>query len=334
MFFVDAETTGAGIDSGPGGFPFASSAAVPTPETDGSAEATSADASSPEISDDGQDLSADDVVAARFAASLEADGIEVADPGADDEEEAEPVDPDAIDFSTLTEDQLRQLAEEHLKLKREQAQSSEAQRQAAIAERVKAAEADAVAAVTQQFESTVLSQSAQHYRAQLNQRLAGIVRASRNQDNPDQFIIEQAALAADTVAKAQRTWEAEQAADWDQRAVDAALEARKHVPELRQYFAEELARELGLPPAAAADIAAPQRHIEHFRQRAEELVGLAKVATSERSKAKDQQRKTANQQLREQPIRTSPSGRAPGGKVPTYKGTAEEGSRILALFHK
>lgn len=343
MFFSDGNE--AGVDTGASGFLniFSDAASTETPtdsqtaadttiDADSQAGATAADTSEPSGADDGQYTDADDVVAARFAASLEADGIETPEPGEEQDVEAAPEE-GAFDFESLTPAELRALAEEAIALKAEKGQTDEQALVATVKAKVEEAEANAVAAVTRQYETEVLTTSRNHYAAQLNQRVAGIVRAAKNQDDPDAYITQQTIAAAHAVFDARTEWEAKQAQDWDQHAVDAALEARKRVPELRDLYARRLATELNLPEQAVADIAHANRDIDHFRQRAEELVGLAKALGTERKKSNQKKRTDANRELQEAPIRTSSTGRQPGGKVPAYKGTADEGMRILSLMH-
>jgi hypothetical protein len=341
MFFSDGSDASTGsfgssqnVDTGAAGFLniFGSSAESPTDTTSAEPQdgATGADTTSAEATSSEEYTSADDVVAARFAASLEADGYEFPDTDeADETEEAE-----GYDLSTLSADEIRALAEEHLAARAAATQAQEAQVQEYVRAKVMEAEQRAIASIDARFQQEVLSKSYAHYSNELNTRVAAIVRASRNTDNPDAFIIQKVADATNTVNKARQEWEAAQAADWHGAAMQAAANIRGSVPELRQYAAIVLARRYNLPEAAIADIAHPRRHIDDFDTRAQELAGIAQFAGQERKRSAQQKRASANAALRAAPIRTSATGKPKGGRVPAYRGTAEEGSRIMALFHE
>jgi hypothetical protein len=328
-----------GADEGAGGFLslFGSDAGTDSPsdaylDSSTQDDATAADTDSPET-DDGQELSAEDVVAARLAASLEADGFEIPDPDAGTEDETEPV-AGALDLDSLTAEELRALAEEAIALKAREAQDSEETRKQTVRQKVEAAEADAIAWVDQQFEAEVLSKSRNHFNAQLNQRIANIVKASRNQDDPDQFVIQHVIAEANAVFAKKEEWEAEQAnsAAWAQRVQDARLAARQSVPEAREYVARALAAKYGLPEGAVADIAHPNRHMTNFEQRAQELAGLVAARVADGKKTAQTKRQDANRRLQEQPIRTSSTGRQPGGKPPQYTDAPEEGLALIKLL--
>lgn len=338
MFFTDG--TGAGDDPTTSGFLniFRSDDGSTDTQTDASldtdsqVDATAADTDSPEL-DDGQDLSAEDVVAARLAASLEADGIEVPDPDAETEDDEEPVE-GALNLDDLTAEEIRALAEEAIALKQREAQTSEESQKQMVRQKVEEAEAEAIALVDQQFETEVLSKSEHHYTAQLSQRTANILRAARNEDNPDQYILAHFLKEAKAVSAAQREWEDQQATSevWAQRVQAARLAARQNVPEARDYVARVLAAKYGLPEAAVAQINHPNRHMTHFEERAQELAGLVAARVADGKKTAQDKRQAANKKLQEQPIRTSSTGRQAGGKPPSYKGVAEEGLPILKLL--
>ncbi len=321
MLFSDTYDAGAGIDPGGGGFLSAIGVTPDAPsepdlEPESQDEATAADALSPE-----DDLSGEELVAARFAAVAEEEGVDVeGGTEAPDEGGAE----DQPDLEQLSPEELKALAQEALTLKAQESTSQGERLKELVRQKVQDAESAAIAAVTRQFEETVLARSAEHYDAELAERIATIVRLSRNQDNPDQFIIQQSMLATRTVMAYRQQWEAEQAANWDQRAFEAAAQARMNVPELRALYARDLAEQYNLPETAIADIAHGSRHIENFDQRAQELAALAKTLGNERKKTAQQKRQQANARLREQPIRTSASARPAGGKPPAYKGTPDE----------
>jgi hypothetical protein len=313
------------IDAGPQGFLgiFGSEADAPTDDSydeSSSEAASSADADSPEAY-----TSADDVVAARFAASLEADGYEL--PSDDDEYEEE--EPDTSDLDNLTTAQLRALAEEAVELRSRVSQDDRNR----VVERVRAAEQQAVAEVQAAFEQRVLKRSADHYRREYNQRMARIIAASKSADNPDAYVAQASDRLVEQVTRARLQWEAEQQAQYDAYALQRALHARKQVPELRQLYAHELAQEYELPARAAQELLRV-REIDDFRARAEEMAGIRDMLAEREQRSAATRRQEANRRLRENPIRTSVTGRARGGVVPAYRGTADEGVRILGLMHK
>ncbi|MBA3585083.1 MAG: hypothetical protein H0W36_11250 [Gemmatimonadetes bacterium] len=323
------------VDPGPAGFlgifgSNAEDAPETEPETNDAdqAETTAADPDSPE----GEDLSADDLVAARLAASLEADGIEIPDP---DDAEAQPVEgeadhlllaetEDTPSLDSLSAEQLRALAEEAIRLRGEVSVTS---RQDA-ARKVAVAEAAALSQVQAAYEQNVLAVSASHYGAVFNQRLTALIGEVSEQELPAR-----AAALADQVYAARQQWESEQYEAYEQQARAAALNARKGVPEMRQLYAGELVRKSGLPDAAVAEVL-KTTNSDEFPARVEELLAIRDALLAERARNQQQRRQEGNQRLREVAPRTAASGRPKGGKPPAYTGSAAEGARIISLLRR
>jgi len=284
-------------------------------------DSRTAESSSPQTE---ESLSADEVVAQRFAASLEADGIEWPD---EDEEEDEGSTKE-LSLDDLTPEQMRALAEEAIDLR---ARVSQADRDF-VAGKLQAATQSAITEVQGQYQRDVLNVAAKHYAGYFAQQQAKIIRAAQETQNPEQYIVRHSATLFNTVLEARQKWESEQTETYDERMKEAIKTARKNVPELRQLYAADLAVEFGLPEAAIKEIA-KTRSIDDFRARAEELAGLRQLLAQRDKEQAQQRRVDANKRLKEHPVRTTPNGRAPGGKVPEYKGTPEEGVRIMSLFH-
>ena len=287
---------------------------------------TAAEHSPPEDAPDA-DLSADEVVAARLAASLEADGIALPEPDAADAAPAA-ADPDhplladpggEPSLDDLTPEQLRALAEEAIRLRGEVATGSRHE----TARKVAAAEAAAVAQVQAAYEQEVLAVADRHYAGVFEQRLAALIGESTEQELPARA----AALAAQVYA-ARQAWESEQADRYEQAAQQAALAARKGVPEMRQLYAAELVRRSGLPDAAVAEVL-KTANTDEFPQRVDELVGIRDALLAERARNATQRRQEANARLRDTTPRTAATGRPPGGKPPAYTGAAAEGVAIV-----
>lgn len=331
MSFSDTDDASAGIDPSAGGFAsiFGSTADVPTDalETDSPDGATAADTDSPEAPDG--ELSAEELVAARFAAAREEDGIEP-----DAEDEPEQADLAGADLESLTPDQIRALAAEALTLKGQQSAWQEQQLREGVKARVAQAEAAAIDAVTAQFQQTVLKDSANHYDSILRERIDTITKIARTQDDPDAFIATQSLLAMNTVMKYRREYESEQANAWDARAEQAKDEARGRVPELRALYARDLAQHYGLPEAAIADIAHGSRHIQNFDHRAQELVEIARTLGDERKRTATSKRTAANTALREQPVRTATTGRSTSAKPRDYTGSTAELAAMLPFLRE
>ncbi len=328
------------VDSGPAGFLsiFGSNATeqpetTETTETAAPAEPTAAETAAPDVPDG--EMSADEVVAARLAASLDADGIEPPEPEPETGEPestahallGEPESDPSLD--ALTPEQLRALAEEAIRLRGEVSASSQQE----AGRKVAAAEAAAVASVQAEYERNVLAVSASHYDRIYAERLARIEEASERQDNPAQYRLEQSAALRRQIQTAQQQWEDEQATAYEERARQVALAARLSAPEFRQYAAEHLVRQAGLP-AAAVDEVLKTQDTRQFEARVQELVAIRDALLAERARNQTQRRQEANTRLREVAPRTAVTGRPPGGKPPAYRGTAAEGAAILSTFRK
>jgi hypothetical protein len=293
------------------------------------AEPTAADADAPEQVSD-QDLTAEEVVAARLAASLEADGIEIPDP--DGEEEP----PDSGDHPLLgategepsldemTPEQLRALAEEAIRLRGEVSTSTQAE----AARKVQMAEAAAVAQVQTAYERDMAA-SAQHYQTFYRNELAKVAREVTEAELPDA-----AAALAGRVWAAQREYETglldgtDDFVGYEALSKQAALSARLQSPDFRQYAAAELVKQAGLPQAAVAEVL-KTADTRQFEARIAELVAIRDALQAERAKNQASRRKEANARLAESTVRTATTGRSPGGKLPDYKGIAAEGIAII-----
>ena len=306
-------------------------------------DATASDESSQDTPDDGsseagsspqtdeESLSADEIVAQRFAASLEADGIEMLADEEDDAESQAESPTGEVDLDALTPEQMRALAEEAIGLR---AQVSQADRQA-VARKLEEATHQAIAQVQSQYQREVVDVAEKHYAGYFAQQMAKIERTAQTTDNPERYRIQQAAVLFQTVTKARLEWEAEQAAaeDWSSRMETAIATARKSVPEVRILYAADLAAKYDLPRQAIKEIA-KTRSIDDFEDRARELAGLRQLLVEREKRDAQKRRVEANQKLIDNPVRTTPNGRPRGGTVPDYRGTAEEGVRVLSTFRR
>lgn len=330
---MDSQNT----DPGPGGFlsifgdraKAAAEHAETTPETAAPAEPTAAETAAPDVPDG--ELSADAVVAARLAASLADDGIEP--PQEEPETAAEPDtaahallgEPEAaLSLDALTPEQLRTLAEEAIQLRGQVSASTQQE----AGRKVAAAEAAAVAGVQAEYERNVLAVSASHYDRIYAERMARIEEASERQDDPARYRLEQGAALRRQIQTAQQQWEDEQASAYEERARQAALAARLRAPEFRQYAAEHLVQQAGLPAAAVEEVLKTQ-DTRQFEARVQELVAIRDALLAERARNQTQRREDANRHLREVAPRTAVTGRPPGGKPPAYRGVAAEGAAII-----
>ncbi|HKN42917.1 MAG TPA: hypothetical protein VJW23_03265, partial [Propionibacteriaceae bacterium] len=204
---------GNGVDPGASGFlSIFGSDAEPAESPESTDESTSAESTSPQESDDYS--SAEDVVAERFAASLEADGIEWPE---DEDEERVEAPQGELDLDSLTPEEMRALAEEAIGLRQ---QVSQADRQY-VAGKVEEATNNAVRSVQQAYQREVLDVSAKHYQSYFAQQQAKIIRAAQETQNPEQYIVRHTATLFNTVLNARLKWESEQADAYDQRLQDA-----------------------------------------------------------------------------------------------------------------
>lgn len=331
------------VDSGPRGFldimrgDDAAAAPSDTERSDDvQVETTAAEATSPETANDA-DLSADEVIAARFAAL---DDTTVAAPDTDETETetaaedqashpllATPTGEPSLD--SLTPEQLRVLAEEAIRLRNEVTTNSRHE----AARKVAAAEAAAVAQVQAAFEREVLAVSEAHYTAIFDERMEKIEELSEDQPRPALYRKIEASKLRRLIDAAKQQWESQQAEQWEQRAKAAAIAARKNVPEVRQLYAAELLRQAGLPEAAVPQVLTVP-DTDGFPARVEELVGIRDALLAERNRNQAQLRKQANKTLIETTPRTAVTGRPPGGKPPEYRGSKAEGARLLALMRQ
>lgn len=327
------------VDAGPSGFldifrsdDAASDDVTPDVQSDAAPDAeAAADTSAPD--DFEPELSAEERVAASLAASLEADGIEIPEPGAEAEAEDDDESPlradDETDLDRLTPAELRALAEEAIALR---AQTRESDR-TVVAQKVQEAEAQALRSVQEQFQREVLSISEQHYGAELERRLDQLDADADRADNPAEYKRARRGAIVRHVQQAKDAWEAAQAAEWEPRVTAATSAARKSVPELRRVYAEHLAQERNLPSKAVDEIL-KTRDADDFVARADELVQYRDALAKERSRHQQSVRVEANKRLAATTVRPPASGRARGKTPVAYRGSAEEGASILALMHK
>ena len=192
--------------------------------------------------------------------------------------------------------------------------------------------------VERAFEAQVLTKSAEHYKAWMNQRIATLVRAAKNQDDPDTYTIQGAIAEAMAMFESRMTYERQKFQDWHAIAEQARVEARQRSPEVRHFVAQHFAQKFGLPEEVVADIAHPNRHITAFEQRAQELADIAKSMGKERKKSANDRRQNANRELQRTTVRTSSTGRRPGGKAREWKDLGEQdrkeaGAEVLRMFH-
>lgn len=304
----------------------------PTPDTDAAPQDTAAvaDAASPEGSST-DDLTAEEIVAARFAALEDGGAAEpVPDPEATPPVAAEadhpllttPAGDPSLD--EMTPEQLRALAEEAIKLRGEASTNS---RQEA-GRKVAAAEAAAVAEVQTAYEQNVLAVAERHYDTIFDQRQAQIEAESERADDPARYRREQIAALRRRVDAAKQGWIAEQAELYEQEAATAVLRARHTSPEFRQYAAEELVKRAGLPVEVVPEVL-KVRDVRDFQAEVDKLVGTRDALLAERNRNANQRREEGRQRLIADAPRTAAKGRLPGGKPPEYQGTIAEAVAIL-----
>jgi hypothetical protein len=304
---------------------------VSTPDSPDDAPDT--DASAPDEPDDGQDFSAEGFVADQLAASMAEDGFEI--PETDDE--GEPAEAEDLDVEKLSPEEMRVLQKELREFKAQEEQARVSARLEAVYAKAAEAEAQALEDVRLAFEREVLSKSTEYYNAALFERLAGVVRAAKNYDDPDTYAIRAAMAEAIAVFESKFKYEQQKRQDWQAIADQARAQARQNDPAVRDFVARHFAQQYGLPEEVVADIADPHRHITSFEQRAQELALTAKKLGSERKKQARDRRQDANRALQRTTVRTSTTGRTPGGKARDWKDLDAQtrraaGAAVLSTF--
>lgn len=286
-------------------------------------DAAAADAAPEEAPD--QDLPAAEVVAARLAASLDEPGIEAPDPesaAAAPPEGEHPLLTEAeaeFSYESLTEEQKRALAEEAIRLRGEVSTKS----QQDAANKVREAEEAAASEVQSAYEQNVLAVARRHYAGVFKERLAALMPTVSEEELPAR-----AMALAEQVWDARQQWVDQQGDAYEELAKERVLAARYNAPEFRQYAAEKLVAEAGLPPAAAAEVLKTTNTAD-FPARVQELVGIRDALLAERARSQQRQREEGRQRLAADAPRTAATGRPRGGKPPEYRGVAAEGVAIV-----
>lgn len=330
MLFSDGQDVGAGAAaflSNFGSNPDTSPSLADTAEPISQDAATDTELSSDEGTDDGQDLAPEDLFAARLAGSLAEEGIELE--GEEDASE-EPSDEDGTDYENLTPEQIKAQLKEFMELKEREKQAAEETQRGTVRQAIEAAQDAAVAQVEEAFEREVLAESQRYFMdAELTKRIQSVVRNAKNADNPDAYIIQNAIAVANLIFEGRTKYEREKAQEWREHAERAKADAIKHVPELRAFYAQDLARQYGLPPEAINDINHPRRDIDNFEDRAKELVDIANSLGKKQKQSDTERRQQAHQAQMAKKVGTPSTGRKAGGKVREYTGAPEEGLPIL-----
>jgi hypothetical protein len=289
--------------------------------------------SAPETDDS---LSDEERVAARFA-SLEDEASDIPEPGqevASDDDEEDTLfasDDDDLDLDSMTPEQMRELAEEALRLREEEAETSQAE----VAAKVQAAEQEALEAVQSDFQREVIQAGQRHYRAIRNRQIAQLVKQGLDRDNPAQEILAGIDGVLNNILTAQTQWEQKmaQSEEWTGRVQQAVIQARGSVPELRKAYAEQLVEERQLPKAAVDYIlktkGGKERHIDDFEERADELLATARTLGKVRAKGRQETKEEGRKRLIEQRVATVATSRPRREEPVEYKGTAREGLAIL-----
>jgi hypothetical protein len=325
------------VDSGPSGFldlfgsDAASEEAAPDVQTDAEPTAEAAADTSPP--DDSTEWSAEERVAANLAASLEADGIAVPEPGeeavADDEAESLRLDADT-NLDDLTPEQMRQLTEQAIAVLEKSRETDHT----VVAEKVLAAEGQAVAEMQQHFRVNVVAESERHYNAEIDARLEKMEEAADRSDNPAEYKRLHRTAIINHVLKAKAEHEAKQWAEYYEPYVKPVKnEARWQVPELRRAYAEHLAEKYGLPRKAADDILQTS-DAQDFERRAAELVQIRDALAKQQSRHDQSVREEANKRLAASTVRPPATGRSRGRTPVPYTGSPEEGASIISRMHR
>ncbi len=316
------------VDEGPRGFLdiFSSSADTPTPDTDDTEPSPTdqaedaADATTPEEDqDDGSDLTAEERVAANLAASMEDEGVAVAEP-AEQTAEAEPLPEGEIDLESLTPEQLRVLAEEAIKLRAEVSTKDE---QRVLGE-ISAAEQQA-AGLWQSAEARAET----HYAAELRKRISNARRQAETRDDGDAYFEAEVDRQRALVEQAKRAWLMEQGQD-----LEAQLQAYRQ-EQLKPFYARQLVKEAGLPASAVKELLDdPGLPWQRYPKRIDELKAMRDILAENQTKADQKVRAEGRKRLIETAVVVPASGRAKPFKRKAYEGTAAEGLSIIKTMSK
>lgn len=294
-----------------------------------------AETSAAEEESEEDDLTADERVAANFAAV--ADELGLTEEAGEEEEEDQLLgkqdgEVDYSDLSKLTREQLEALASESMGLKEKVQRVDEEE----VMRRVQAAEQKAVQDVQTRFESEVREPSKKHYRTQFVNRLAAIIRDAATSENHDQHILRNAGALFDHLVESRLKYEEEEAQKWENEVEQAVLTARKNVPELREVYARQLLAANNLPvtdksvAAVMKTKSGRERPADDFKDRVDELVEMRDRFARQQAKSTERIREEGKKRLRETSPRTTTAVRAKTRKPVEYKGEIEEGIKILS----
>ncbi len=269
-----------------------------------------------------EDLSPEERVAAALGAEDE-DGIEYPDLGTDEDEDEDGDDiaasaEGAIDLDAMTPEQLRALAEEALTLREQQAQGS--------VESVNREIDDAYRAIAGELQQT-LSVSEGHYRAEKRKRLAAARRDAENQPDPDSWFERKADEIDAVVSRAQKAWEADQAAQHEARFQGIRQE------KLRPQYAAWLADQRGLPQKAVEKIL-QEPDVNRMGERADELAAWRDSLLTERRKNKQAAAEKEARRVGDGRIAAPASTRPRPAKVVPIKGDREEWLAARKVFSR
>lgn len=304
------------------------------PDTEPQAAADPADATDQTAAED-DDLSPEARVAAALAEDAEyvatfGDPRATAAPDAGDEIEAE-ADAESApdDLSQMSPEQVRELAEEALRLRAEMAERGTEAEDQALASEIADLDARVTREVEQRYqvayERSVLTTSEAHYGKLIDKALAELRREAQQYDDPDAYFDQHAAARRRPIERAQRAWEQKQSTAWEaelqREAAEQIAAARKQHPTLRQRYAEHLVAERGLPKKAVEELL-KITNTDDMPVFADSLAASVKAHAKTRRQANQDKREAA---AKAAPVIASPStGRPRSQKPPEYKGEAKE----------
>jgi hypothetical protein len=302
----------------------------PAPTAAQSAEpsATATDETEPESRDDG--LTAEERVAAVYG--LETAEGEGEGEAADGLEAAAPED----SLEGKTAEELRQLAEEYLKLKAEMAESNVDGEQKAFQAEVDQIDQHTRAAMRQHFEQTVEARSDDHYGQLIDQAEAALLYEGRETHNLrgeelEAFYFQNVNAVRRPILRAQRQWEIKKATEFEPLIDEAIVAERKRNPKVRARFAEFLCdfrpdgtkREAPLPRKAAEELI-KITNTDDMPVFAQSLEDAIKLRNKERRSQSQTRRSDAARQASQTAIATPPRGAPRSQKPVELKGTADE----------
>lgn len=301
---------------------------IPSPAAADDAALAAPDDATDDPAAEDDDLSPEERVAAVLAEDAEPPSAPEDEAlEADDADNAEPDDPS--DLSQYTPEQLRELAEEALRLRAEMAETNGDAEQQQLLSEVSALDQQAVQRVQQRYEREVISTSERHYGALLTQAHVQLYLEAQDQRDPEQYFAANLERVRAPILRAQRAWEAKQAAAWEPAIEQEIAASRKQHPGLRRRYAEFLVEERGLPKRAVDELLKVS-NTDDMPVVADSL--KASVAAHRKTKTQ------SNQALREQaaknvhPIHSPATGRPAARKPVELKGEAEEWLEMRRQF--